>query len=79
MTDFLRLYSATSRPMLADAPTVNSINTVAERGFAGFTHVTGIDTYKEEGSEVYNVSLFPDSSCLVDASNGISEYTRCLL
>ena len=54
--DFLRFYIATSRPCLdADKPTVDSINTVAEWFFAGFTRVTGTDTDEGERSEVYNV------------------------
>jgi hypothetical protein len=54
--DFLRFYIATSRPRLdADKPTVDSINTVAEWFFAGFTRVTGTDTDEGERSEVYNV------------------------
>ena len=54
--DFLRFYIATSRPCLdADKPTVDSINTVAEWFFAGFTRVTGTDADEEERSEVYSV------------------------
>jgi hypothetical protein len=54
--DFIRFYIATSRPRLAEQPTVDSINTVAEWFFAGFTRVTGTETDAEERSEVYNVS-----------------------
>ena len=54
--DFMRFYIATSRPRLAEQPTVDSINTVAEWFFAGFTRVTGTETDAEERSEVYNVS-----------------------
>ena len=53
--DFFRFYIATSHPQLIDVPTVDSINTVAEWFFAGFTRVTGTDTNEEERSEVYNV------------------------
>jgi hypothetical protein len=54
--DFIRFYIATSRPRLdAEKPTVDSVNTVAEWFFAGFTRVTGTDTVEEERSEVYNV------------------------
>lgn len=54
--DFIRFYIATSRPRLdAERPTVDSVNTVAEWFFAGFTRVTGTDTVEEERNEVYNV------------------------
>lgn len=53
--DFFRFYIATSRPQLTDVPTADSINTVAEWFFAGFTRITGSDTNEEERSEVYNV------------------------
>jgi hypothetical protein len=42
--DFLRFYIATSQPKLADKPNVDSINTVAEWFFAGFTRITGTET-----------------------------------
>ena len=57
--DFIRFYVATSSPKIADVPTVDSINTVAEWFFAGFNRVTGTDTDEEERSEVYNVSGSP--------------------
>lgn len=53
--DFFRFYIATSKPQLTSVPTVDSINTIVEWFFAGFTRVTGTDTDKEERSEVYNV------------------------
>ncbi len=54
--DFLRFYVATSRPWLdTNKPTVDSINTVAEWFFAGFTRVTGTETDEEDRGEVYNV------------------------
>jgi hypothetical protein len=56
MKDFLRFYIATSRPMLTKKPTVNSIDTVAEWFFAGFSRITRTETDAEERSEVYNVS-----------------------
>jgi hypothetical protein len=58
--DFVRFYISVSRPKLAPIPTVDSINTVAEWFFAGFTRVTGTPTDAKERSEVYRVSeLFP--------------------
>ena len=53
--DFVRFYIATCRPQLTNVPTVDSIYTVAEWFFAGFTRVTGTNTNEKEGSEVYNV------------------------
>jgi hypothetical protein len=53
--DFLRFYIATSRPILTDKPTADSIVIVAEWFFAGFTRVTGTGTDKGERTEVYNV------------------------
>lgn len=56
--DFVRFYVSTSRPRLdAHRPTVDSINTVVEWFFAGFTRVTGTETVEKERSEVYHVSL----------------------
>ena len=54
--DFIRYYISISRPQLKDKPTVDSINTVAEWFFAGFTRVTGTETEPDERSAVYNVS-----------------------
>jgi hypothetical protein len=42
--------------VLTEKPTVDSVNTVAEWFFAGFTRVTGTETDPEERSEVYHVS-----------------------
>lgn len=54
--DFIQFYIATSRPRLdAERLTVDSVNTVAEWFFAGFTRVTGTDTIEGERREVYNV------------------------
>jgi len=55
--NFIRFYIATSKPQLnkkEKRPSADSINIVAEWFFAGFTRVTGIDTNKEERSEVDN-------------------------
>jgi hypothetical protein len=54
LKDFLRFYVATSRPQLSNKPTVDSINTVAEWFFAGFTRTTGTETLAEERSDVYD-------------------------
>lgn len=52
--DLVRFYIATSKPQIDVKPTVDSINTVMEWFFAGFTRVTGTETDEEERSEVYN-------------------------
>lgn len=39
--DFLRFYILTSRPRLADRPTVVSMKSISERFYAGFQRVTG--------------------------------------
>jgi hypothetical protein len=55
--DFLRFYITTSRLQLdADCPTQDSITTVAEWFFAGFTRITGTDILTEEREAVYIVS-----------------------
>lgn len=46
--DFLFFYIATSRPQLSSKPTVDSINTVAEWFFAGFSRITDTETDTEE-------------------------------
>ena len=56
--DFIRFYIRTSRRGLTEQPTVDSINTVAEWFFAGFTRVTGTETDDEERSEVFDVSPY---------------------
>jgi hypothetical protein len=56
--DFLRFYITTSHPRLAEKPTADSMNTVAEWFFAGFTRVTGTETDAKQRSEVFNVSPF---------------------
>lgn len=53
--------------MLAEKPTVESINTVAEWFFAGFTRLTGTDTDKDERSEVYNVGQLTARTTLKSA------------
>ena len=74
--DFLRFYIATSRPCLdANKPTVDSINTVAEWFFAGFTRVTGTDTDEDERSEVYNVRSRRTS--LDAAARWANRYSGC--
>lgn len=56
--DFIRFYISTSKPRLdAHRPTVDSINTVAEWFFTGFTRVAGTETVERERSEVYQVSI----------------------
>jgi hypothetical protein len=57
--DFTRFYIATSRPRIMKKekkPTVDSINSILEFFFAGFTSITGTETNGEDRSEVYDVS-----------------------
>jgi hypothetical protein len=54
--DLVRFYISISRPVLSDVPTVDSINSIAEWFFAGFTRVTGTPTDAAERSEVDGVS-----------------------
>jgi hypothetical protein len=65
--DFIRFYIATSQPRIDVVPTVDSMNSIAEWLFAGFTRVTGTVTDAKERSEVYTVSLAVKAS-LVDQS-----------
>lgn len=45
--------------MIAERITYDSLNTFAERFFAGFTRITDRPTNSEDRSEVYNLSTFP--------------------
>ena|ERR1700761_3032854 len=57
--DFLRFYVATSKSQIdKEKPTADSICTIAEWFFAGFTRVTDTDTNADDRSEVYYVSRF---------------------
>ena len=60
--DFLRFYAKTSHPMLFDAITVESLNTVAEWFFAGFLRLTGTEVVEADRKEVYEVSLESDDA-----------------
>ena len=73
---FLRFYVATSRPQLSNKPTVDSINTVTEWFFAGFTRVTGTDTNEQERGEVYDVSCSARPQIPSSASNNASGCVR---
>ena len=53
--DFIRFYIATSQPVPDEVPTADSMNSVAEFVFAGFTRVNGTETDGGERREVYNV------------------------
>jgi hypothetical protein len=57
--DFFRFYIATSCGRIVDKPTPDSINTIAEWFFAGFTRVTGTEINEKDRSEVYKVSAPP--------------------
>jgi len=49
--DFFRFYIATSCGRIVAKPTVDSINTNAERFFAGFTRITGTEINEEDRNE----------------------------
>jgi hypothetical protein len=72
--NFFRFYIATSRPLLTQKPTVDSINTVAQWFFSGFTRVTGTETDAEESSEVYNVS---QSTAGMSPKQSVNIYSGC--
>jgi hypothetical protein len=49
--DFLRFYASTSQPRLdAASSTTDSLQTIAEWFFAGFTSVTGTEIEKRKGA-----------------------------
>jgi len=54
--DFVRFYIATSHPQIRKIPTSDSINSVVEWFFGGFTRVIGTETVRDDRSEAYNVS-----------------------
>lgn len=54
--DFMRFYACTSEPRIdEDAITVDSINSTAEKFFAGFKRVTTIEIDEADRLEVYHV------------------------
>lgn len=53
--DFVRFYIATSQPTLTDKMTTDSMGTVSEWFFAGFTRVAGTVISEGMRSEVYSV------------------------
>ncbi|KIV98096.1 hypothetical protein PV10_01783 [Exophiala mesophila] len=55
---FLRFYASTSQPLFdAVSPTTDSLQTIAEWFFAGFTNVTGTEIENKERSELYYVRV----------------------
>jgi hypothetical protein len=57
--DIFRFYIATNYSRIVTKPTTDSINTIAELVFAGFTPITGTPTNGEDRSEVCDVSASP--------------------
>ena len=55
--DFLRWHAAISQGKIVKEVTSDSLNTIAEWFFAGFSRVTGTPTHEDDRSEVYNVSI----------------------
>ena len=56
---FFRFYIATSCGRIVAKPTPDSINTIAEWFFAGFTRIAGTEINEKDRSEVYKVSTPP--------------------
>ena len=62
--DFFRFYAASSNPRLdEDLMTPDSLGTVAEWFFAGFTRVTGTAVKEEDKNEAYHVSARTPPRC----------------
>jgi hypothetical protein len=55
--DFLRWHAAISQGKIVKEVTSDSLNTIAEWFFAGFSRVTGTSIPEDDRSEVYNVSI----------------------
>ena len=55
LKDFLRYYALGSNGALDRRMTAESLNSQAERFFAGFTRVTGSIVTEEDRSHIYNV------------------------
>jgi hypothetical protein len=55
--DFLRWHAAISQGKIVKEATSDSLNTIAEWFFAGFSRVTGTPTLKDDRSEVFDVSI----------------------
>lgn len=53
--DLFRFYIHTSQPRLDESTTADSMGTIAEWFFAGFTRATGTVVLKDIRSEAYNV------------------------
>jgi hypothetical protein len=56
--DFFRFYVATSHPRIDNVPTVDSIYSITEFFFAGFTRVIETVLPEDIRSEVYSVRVF---------------------
>jgi hypothetical protein len=57
LKDFFRFQASTSKGLIAEKPTCDSLNTFAEWFFAGFSRVTGTPTDADDRSEIYNISI----------------------
>ena len=55
--DFLRWHAAISQGKIVEKATCDSLNTIAEWFFAGFSRVIGTPTLKDDRNEVFNVSI----------------------
>jgi hypothetical protein len=57
LKDFFRFSGPTSKGLIVEKPTCDSLNTFAEWSFAGFSRVTGTPIYADDRSEVYDISI----------------------
>ena len=55
--DFFRFYVATSRTIIDDIPTADSICSITEFFFVGFSRVTETTIPKDTSSEIYSVRV----------------------
>ena len=63
LKDFIRFYIYTSQPRLSLTMTTDSMGTVSEWLFAGFTRVTGTVVPRDIRSEIYSVRTSSCVSC----------------
>ena len=57
LKDFFRFIAATSKGMIVERLTAESLNTFRKWFFAGFSRVTGTPIDADDRSEVFNVSI----------------------
>lgn len=55
--DFFSFHAATSKGKINGKITYDSLNTVAEWFFAGFSRITGTPINEDDRSDIYNISI----------------------